>query len=263
MGRVARIALRSVRGAHVLTFGSAHRSFPLSRRAVIPVAVACFVATSAAVVATPAGAATGLKAAVALSAATSSLGRTITATIGKSTKPAGDSLKKITLSWGDGSKAVRLSGLSSRAGHRYGHPGAFTVRLALTDIHGNVARASAIEHVLTQSGSYTGHSSSPYALSFYVSFSRRTVQDVSGNLLLNCTDSSSFYDKLIVPAATIGATGSFAATAKDTGVLRGEVASYTYHFTGHLIWSATSSAVQATGTMRETITFPDSGVTCT
>src|SRR4051812_34652065 len=108
-GAVARIVLRSVRGAHVLTFGSARRLVPLSRRAVIPVAVACFVATSTAVVATPAGAVTGLKAAVSLSPATSSLGRTVTATIGKSTKPAGDSLKKITLSWGDGSKAVTLS----------------------------------------------------------------------------------------------------------------------------------------------------------
>jgi hypothetical protein len=198
---------------------------------------------------------------VTLTPSASTLGGTVTAAVGKSTKPAGDSLRTIRLSWGDGSKAVTLSSLSSRPNHRYSHAGAFTVRLTLVDQHGNVAHGSAVEHVSAPAGSYTGVSPRT-GLHFFVSSGHPKVQDVSDAWQLHCSDNNALDDALIVPAAPLNTDGSFATSRTDTGILNGQVAKYAYHFAGDFTWSSTSG-VGAAGTMRETVSFPDSGVTCT
>ncbi len=230
-----------------------------ARNQLLAVLVAA-VAIIAGVAVPAAGAVVPFKAVVTLTPATSTLGSTITAAVNRSTKPAGDSLRKIGLNWGDGSKAISLASPSSRPTHRYGHPGAFTVRLTLVDRHGKVAHGSAVEHVTAPAGSYTGLAS--IGLRFFVSFGSARVQDVSDFLLLNCSNSTALDDTLIVPAATITAAGAFAASRTDTGILNGQSATFAYHFAGRLTWS-TTSGVRAAGTMRETISFPDSGVTCT
>jgi hypothetical protein len=209
-----------------------------------------------------AGAVIPLKAVVTLSPMTSQLGQTVTAVVSKSTVPRGDTLKGIRLSWGDGTRAVALANLGKRPTHRYVAPGAYTVRLTLTDARNNVSRGSVVEHVLTPAGSYSGFS--PFAgLHFYVSASRTMVQDVSEPQFLHCSNGTGLNDELIVASVAIKSDGSFAASPTSSGILNGQQAKYAYHFDGRFRWSAAAVATQAAGTMRETISFPDSGVTCT
>jgi hypothetical protein len=120
-------------------------------------------------------------------------------------------------------------------------------------------------------GSYSGFS--PFAglhfyvsashAHFYVSASHAMVQDVSAPQFLRCSDGTLFNDELIVPAAPIAPDGSFTATATSTGILNGESASYTWQFGGNFHSVGSNGAIRAAGTMREAISFPDSGVTCT
>jgi hypothetical protein len=202
------------------------------------------------------------KAVVTLSPTTSQLGHTVTAAVSRSTVPRRDPLKRIRLSWGDGSKAITLANLSKHATHRYAVPGAYTVRLTLTDARNSVARGSAVEHVLTPAGSYTGFS--PFAgLQFYVSANRKTVQDVSDPQFLHCSNGTGLNDELIVVSAAIRTDGSFAVSPTSSGILNGQPVKYAYHFAGRFRWSPAATATQVAGTMRETISFPDSGVTCT
>ncbi|HKC26471.1 MAG TPA: PKD domain-containing protein, partial [Jatrophihabitans sp.] len=207
-----------------------------------------------------AGAAIPLKAVVTLSPATSGLGQTVTAAVNRSTIPRGDALKAIRLSWGDGTKVVALANLSKRGAHRYAFPGAYTVRLTLTDAHNNVARGTAVEHVLVPSGSYTG--AVPFnGLRFYVSAGRNTVQDVSDQESLHCSNGTGLIDELIVVSAAIKVGGAFTTSSTSTGILNGQPANYAYQFAGRFRWPG--SGVAVAGTMRETISFPNSGVTCT
>jgi hypothetical protein len=111
-------------------------------------------------------------------------------------------------------------------------------------------------------GSYSGFS--PFAgLRFYVSAGHTMVQDVSAPQFLHCSDATGLSDELIVPAAPIKSDGSFTATATSTGILNGQSASYSWRFGGNFHSIGSNGAVRAAGTMRETISFPDSGVTCT
>src|SRR4029079_4425931 len=94
---------------------------------------------------------------VTLTPSSATVNQVVTAGLAKSTRPAGDTLSKITLSWGDGSKAVTLATLSSRPAHRYVRPGHFTVTASITDQHGITSHGSAVEVVTPPAGSYVGH----------------------------------------------------------------------------------------------------------
>jgi hypothetical protein len=229
------------------------------RNRVLTIVVAAAAITTDVAVPT-AAAVVPLKAVVTLTPVTSTLGRAVTAAVSRSTMPAGDSLRKIGLNWGDGSKAITLASLRSRPSHRYGRPGAFTVRLTLVDRHGNVAHASAVDHVTTPAASYHGLLNN--GLHFFVSFGHTRVQDLADFLQLNCSNGTVLDDTLIVPTAAIRTDGSFAGSHTDTGILNGQSATYADHVSGRFSWSSTAG-VHAAGTMRETIAFPDSGVTCT
>lgn len=210
----------------------------------------------------PARAVVPLRAVVSLSVGTSSLGQAVVATAVRSTVPVGDRLKSIRLNWGDGTAPVVLARLATRVGHRYLRDAVYTVRLTLVDIHNRVAVGAAAEHVVTAPGSYTG--TFPFTgLHFYVSNGRTVVQDVSTPQTVNCSNGSPLSDTRIVPAAPITPGGTFTATTTSTGVLNGQRARYAYAFTGRFRWSTATRAVESAGTMRETVSFPDSGVTCT
>jgi hypothetical protein len=111
-------------------------------------------------------------------------------------------------------------------------------------------------------GSYHGLAPTG-GLHFYVSFSHTRVQDVSDSQWLNCSNNTQLNDTLIVPAAPINAAGSLSTSRTDTGILNGQPANYSYRFRGNFHSVGADGAFRAAGTMRETISFPDSGVTCT
>jgi hypothetical protein len=82
-------------------------------------------------------------------------------------------------------------------------------------------------------------------------------------LPLYCSNNSVVDDTLIVPAVTINADASFSATATDTGILNGHPTHYTYAFRGNFHGIGPDATERAAGTMRESLTFTDTSVTCT
>jgi hypothetical protein len=80
---------------------------------------------------------------------------------------------------------------------------------------------------------------------------------------LNCSNNTALDDTLIMPAVAVNAAGSFVGSRTDTGILNGQAANYSFRFAGNFHSLAPDAAFRAAGTMRETISFPDSGVTCT
>ena len=178
-----------------------------------------------------------LKAALSLSAKSTTVGKAITASAAKSSVPKGDKLTKITLNWGDGSKAVVLSGLKAKASHRYPKPGRFTVRLTLTDRHKKTAQATAPEQVVAApppAGSYTGSTAQNIGLTFYVSSNRASLQDIAiPTVFLNCTPGGTTANsELSIAAAAITSSRSFKGAATQSGVWQGFPAKFTYKFSG-------------------------------
>ena len=104
-----------------------------------------------------------LKAALSLSPRSSHPGQLVTASIRRSTVARGTTVRKITLSWGDHSKVVTVSSLSTTPTHRYAKVGHYAVTLTLTDSRKHTARATATQWVTaggtpaTPSGTRTWH----------------------------------------------------------------------------------------------------------
>jgi hypothetical protein len=112
-------------------------------------------------------------------------------------------------------------------------------------------------------GSYSYSALSPsVGLSFTVA-SSTSIQNISDQLGLNCSDNTTLADTLVVPAATINTAGSFATSRTDTGILNGHPTNYTYTFRGNFHSIGPDDAERAAGTMRESLTFTDTSVTCT
>ena len=203
-----------------------------------------------------------LKAALSLSAKSTTVGKAITASAAKSSVPKGDKLTKITLNWGDGSKAVVLSGLKAKASHRYAKPGRFTVRLTLTDRHKKTAQATAAEQVVAApppAGSYTGSTAQNIGLTFYVSSNRASLQDIAiPTVFLNCTPGGTTANsELSIAAAAITSSRSFKGAATQSGVWQGFPAKFTYKFSGSFTTVNSAGELQAAGTFSETISYND------
>ena len=116
-------------------------------------------------------------------------------------------------------------------------------------------------------GSYSGsESQNGNGMSFYVSANQKSLQDVTFPLVaLNCSPGNSWTnDHISVASVTLGSTGSFATTTKQTGVVLGFPAKFVYMFKGSLHGTSASGAPMATGTYSEKITYTDSVArTCT
>jgi hypothetical protein len=105
-------------------------------------------------------------------------------------------------------------------------------------------------------GSYSGN-----GFTFYVSTDSTHVQDVSlaagyhtapacvptGTI----SNDTSFY----IPQISIGADGSFSATATQTGMANGAPATFTYTFSGHFHGTDSGGNEQAAGSLRENVTY--------
>jgi hypothetical protein len=216
-----------------------------------------------------AGAAVALKATVTLTPSSATINQVVTAGLANSTRPAGDMLSKITLTWGDGSKAVTLANLSSRPAHRYVRPGHFTVTASLTDQHGITVHGSAVEVVTPPAGSYAGQAvgvNYGAPVKFYVSGNHAQVQDVSiPTLYLNCMPGNTWpSDAIAISSIPLSAGGSFSSTSTQSGVWNGNPATFTYVFRGHFHGVDASGTPRAAGLVRETVTFTDTTAhTCT
>src|SRR4029078_4353207 len=168
-----------------------------------------------------AGAAVPLKAVVTLTPSSATVNQVVTAGLAKSTRPARDTLSKITLSWGDGSKAVTLANLSSRRAPRYVRPGPSTVTASIADQHGVPSHGSAVEVVTPPAGSYVGHAvgvNYGAPVKFYVSGNHAKVQDVSiPTLSLNCMPGNTWSaNAIVLPAITLASNGSFSTTSTQS-----------------------------------------------
>ncbi|MGO8961886.1 MAG: PKD domain-containing protein [Streptosporangiaceae bacterium] len=215
--------------------------------------------------------ATALKAVLSLSAKSTTVGHTITASAAKSIVPSGDKLKKITLNWGDGSKTVTLASLKAKPSHHYTRVGRYTVRLTLTDRHKKTVHANATERVAAGSaappaGSYSGATSQGYGLVFYVSSSRKSLQDIAiPAVILDCTPGgASAESELSIAAAAISTSGSFTGTATQSGVWKGYPANFTYNFNGSFTTVNSAGELQAAGRFKETVKYNNgTAYTCT
>ena len=127
----------------------------------------------------------------------------------------------------------------------------------------DVAQAAAVGTTNSSppAGSYSGsESQNGNGISFYISASRKSVQDVSIPLTgLNCTPGNTgIGNHLSVASVAIGSTGSFSSTTTQHGVLSGYPATFTYTFKGGFHGVNTAGAEQANGTYSETIKYTDS-----
>src|SRR4051812_3470375 len=176
-----------------------------------------------------------LHAVLSLSVKTSIIGQRVVAKVNRSTRPRGDTLKRITLSWGDKTKSVVLAGLGATPAHRYKHLGLYTVRLTITDMHYKVVHGSALERVVAPGGSYSGSTSQQRAVTFYVSGNHVNLQDISIPVVgLQCAPGGTFpFDQLAIASVPIRANGSFSATRAQTGAFAGQSAKFSYAFRGN------------------------------
>jgi PKD domain len=208
--------------------------------------------------------AVSLKAVLSLSATSTVTGRKVTASLKKSTVPKGDKLTKIKLSWGDGSKTVTLASLKSTTTHRFAKAGNFKVRLTLTDKHKKTASTTVTEHVKAappaSPGSYSGRTAPGYGVTFYVSSTGTSLQDiVVPTVYLTCTPGGAEPDtELTIASASIGSSGSFSGSATESGVWQGNPANFSFTFKGS--FSGTSAA----GTLKVTLSYNNgTAYTCT
>ena len=214
--------------------------------------------------------ATALKAVLSLSPKATTVGHKVIASAAKSIVPSGDKLTKITLNWGDGSKTVTLTSLKAKPSHRYAKAGHYTVTLTLTDRHKKTSHGTASERVaalpLPPAGSYSGATSQGYGLTFYVSSSRKSLQDIAlPAVILDCTPGGATADsELSIAAAAISSSRSFSGTASQSGVWKGYPATFTYNFDGSFTTVNSLGELQAAGTFRETVKY-NNGIayTCT
>ena len=241
--------------------GGNMKSIRTTRSAAITLGVMA-VLVSGAFTAVAAQAAPGaLKAAVSLSASTTTVGHAITASAAKSSVPKGDKLTKITLNWGDGSKAVSLSSLKAKPSHSYAKPGRYTIRLSLTDRHKKTSQATAIEQVAAAppAGSYSGVTAQGFGLTFYVSSNRTSLQDIALPAVnLDCTPGNGgASSELSIASAAISSKRSFNGTATQSGIWQGFPAKFTYKFSGNFTTVNSAGELQATGTFSETVRYND------
>jgi hypothetical protein len=116
----------------------------------------------------------------------------------------------------------------------------------------------------TNAAPVAGSYSTPQGLHFYVSFHRTTIQDAAFTTAMTCTNNSSMYDDLVIASAAITSAGAFGASPPPTtGILNGQRVTYHYNFHGNFHGIGQNGFVRAAGTLRETITFTGSSVTCT
>jgi hypothetical protein len=116
-------------------------------------------------------------------------------------------------------------------------------------------------------GSYSGsESQNGNGMSFYVSADQKSLQDVTIPLVgLGCTPvNGGINDHLSIASVSLGSSGSFTSSTKQSGVLFGLRATFTYTFQGSFHGVSASGAPQATGTYSEMIRYRDSVArTCT
>src|SRR5579863_8955394 len=241
--------------------GAHMRSTRNTRSAAIALGVMAALASGAFAPVAAQAAPRALTASLSLSAKSTTVGYAITASAAKSTVPKGDKLRKISLNWGDGSKAVTLTDLKATASHKYAKPGRFTVRLTITDRHRKTAEATATERVAAAPppGSYTGLTAQNFGLTFYVSASRTSLQDIAiPTVVLDCTPGGSEpSDELSIAETAINSRRTFKAAAAQAGVWQGFPAKFTYKFSGSFTTVSSSGELQAAGTFSESISYND------
>jgi hypothetical protein len=238
------------------------KSIRRTRSAVIALGVMAVLVSGAFSAVAAQAAPRALKAALSLSAKSTTVGKAITASAAKSIVPKGDKLTKIMLNWGDGSKAVKLSGLKAEPSHRYAKPGRFTVRLTLTDRHKKTAQATAAEQVAAApppAGSYTGQTAQNFGLTFYVSSNRTSLQDIAiPTVLLDCTPGGrTSSSELTIAATAVHSSRSFNATATQSGIWQGFPAKFRYKFSGNFTTANSAGELQAAGRFSETVSYND------
>lgn len=122
-----------------------------ARRGLVSVAVAAVLAASTALGASSALGAgrrsAGPTAALALSPPRAFAGQLVVAHVYGTVVPAGTTVRRLTINWGDGSRVASLGGLASTPAHRYARPGRFVVSVTLVDSAGQSSRASRVELV--------------------------------------------------------------------------------------------------------------------
>ena len=246
--------------------GTTSRSFIVGRRwrtARLPLALSLVLSVLAiAGLGGTAGAASSPHAVVTLSPTTVGVAQTITAAVSKSTVPAGDSVKKLSLNWGDGSAAVTLASLGKTATHHYDAPGHYIVSLKLTDAHGQTVSGSATEVVQARSGSYSGtYSGSGYGITLYVSGSQTQIQDVSIPVVtLDCTGTTFTPSApIVLDAVALASNGSFSSTSTQTGVVGSDnyPTTFTITFTGRFQGLNSAGAPLGSGSVLETAKYTD------
>jgi hypothetical protein len=115
-------------------------------------------------------------------------------------------------------------------------------------------------------GSYSGPNSQSEEVTFYVSFIRTKLQDISIPLVgLDCSPGNAGLDEpFAIAAAAIKPDRSFTATTTKHGVVSGHPATFSYTFRGNFHSLAPSGAERAAGTFRETVKYNNGGPqTCT
>jgi sugar lactone lactonase YvrE len=91
-----------------------------------------------------------LKAALALTPSTALTRETVSASFKGSSVPRGTTLRKVTISWGDGTPPVALHKLTATATHHFAHAGQFTVKATVTDSKGKSVTTTRGEKVVVQ-----------------------------------------------------------------------------------------------------------------
>jgi hypothetical protein len=135
---------------------------------------------------------------------------------------------------------------------------------AVTSQSSMTAHGAAVELATALSpstGSYSGLNSQDVGVTFYVSSSRTTVQDISiPSVGLTCSPGNGGLDEpFAIAAAAIKPNGSFTAATTETGVVSGFPATFSYTFGGNF-----HGTTKASGTFRETVKYNNGGrQTCT
>lgn len=187
------------------------------------------------------------------------VGQSVAAEIAKTVVPRGDRLTKITLRWGDGSKAVTVPSLSAVPRHAYQRAGVFSVVVTMTDVRGHVASARRTESVTLPPGSYSGavgNTNDP--LDFYVSSSKRAVQTVYlGQIALACQPGGSVNPVgLTVDSMPLRSNGSFSATTLEYGAVSGHATTYQIALEGRFA-SLHAGKTVVSGTVLVTASYVD------
>jgi urease beta subunit len=202
-----------------------------------------------------------------MSTRTTTVGSVVKATV-KIVLPSGDQMSRATLSFGDGSKPIRLSRLSSHRRHTYTSPGHFTVTATVVDTRSNKTKATKTVTVLAPSGSYSGHytvASSQGALSFFVSGNHAQVQDVASNVSVACSPGGQRVAlDYVIDNVSLTSNGSVTKTATENSVYNGSPATLTFTFQGHVQGLTSTGAAAAQGSLTAAMSYNNgTAYTCT